>query len=96
MPPVSTSQNDAPAQSVSAKWRSRVVPASSQTIALVVADDAVEQRRLADVRPADERDDGNRSARRDSGEARLAFVRQHVDEVVRRIHRHRAAARAAR
>ncbi len=43
-PPVSTSQKARPFQCARPKWRSRVVPGSSLTMAASVADDAVEER----------------------------------------------------
>ena len=91
MPPVSTSQNARPAQSVS-----REMPVARRARFFgddraVVADDAVEQRGLSDVRPADQCDDGNAHAAA-SATRGSPSCDEHVDEVVGRIHRHAASA----
>ena len=59
-PPVSTTTKRRPFHSASPYSRSRVVRARSSTIAVRVADDPVEERALADVRPADDGDDRER------------------------------------
>ena len=54
-PPVSTTRNVRPAHSATSSLRSRVTPGCSSTIACATADEPVHERRLADVRPADDR-----------------------------------------
>ena len=52
-PPMSTRTNGRPAHVVSAITRSRVVPATSETMAFAPSRQPVEQGRFADVGPAD-------------------------------------------
>ena len=55
-PAVSTSWNVRPSRSSTVSIASRVVPGTSETIVRSLADQRVEERRLADVRPAEDRD----------------------------------------
>ena len=56
-PPVSTTVKSRPFQLASTSLRSRVTPGRSSTIVDTLAHDAVDERRLADVRAPDDRDD---------------------------------------
>src|SRR5678815_132004 len=100
MPPVSTSQKLRPAQSVSAKCRSRVVPASSDTMALSSPTMRLKSADLPTFGRPMSATTGTVMFRRwaiGGGRWRTwrlahrpsPIARQYVDEVVRRMHWHR-------
>ena len=82
---MSTSQNWRPSHSARAKWRSRVVPASSLTIALLSPMMRLKSADLPTFGRPMQRDDGNVHATLPPLASRL----EHVDEVVGREDRHR-------